>query len=90
MNAVAMESANRAYIQQTLNRLKEIATGQAPELSEVEGSMDSVPSKPKKKPVKKTSPASSLKKVKTAEKEIAGSAKAVNKPVRKTAGKRKE
>jgi trigger factor len=34
MNAVAMESANRAYIQQTLNRLKEIATGQAPNLSE--------------------------------------------------------
>ena len=32
MNAVAMESANRAYIQQTLNRLKDIATGQAPEL----------------------------------------------------------
>jgi hypothetical protein len=32
MNAVAMESANRAYVQQTLNRLKDIATGQAPEL----------------------------------------------------------
>jgi trigger factor len=32
MNAVAMESANRAYVQQTLNRLKEIAIGQAPEL----------------------------------------------------------
>jgi trigger factor len=32
MNAVAMESANRAYVQQTLNRLKEIATGQAPGL----------------------------------------------------------
>jgi trigger factor len=32
MNAVAMESANRAYIQQTLNRLKEIANGQAPTL----------------------------------------------------------
>ncbi len=29
MNAVAMESANRAYVQQTLNRLKDIATGQA-------------------------------------------------------------
>jgi trigger factor len=34
MNAVAMESANRAYIQQTLNRLKDIAMGIAPELSE--------------------------------------------------------
>jgi trigger factor len=33
MNAVAMESANRAYVQQTLNRLKDIATGQAPELT---------------------------------------------------------
>ncbi len=32
MNAVAMESANRAYVQQTLNRLKDIATGQAPDL----------------------------------------------------------
>ncbi len=29
MNAVAMESANRAYVQQTLNLLKDIATGQA-------------------------------------------------------------
>jgi hypothetical protein len=33
MNAVAMESANRAYVQQTLNRLKDIAIGQAPELA---------------------------------------------------------
>ena len=32
MNAVAMESANRAYVQQTLNRLKNIATGESPEL----------------------------------------------------------
>jgi trigger factor len=32
MNAVAMESANRAYVQQTLNRLKDIATGHAPDL----------------------------------------------------------
>ena len=32
MNAVAMESANRAYVQQTLNRLKDIAIGAAPEL----------------------------------------------------------
>jgi trigger factor len=36
MNAMAMESANRAYVQQTLNRLKDIATGQAPELPEEE------------------------------------------------------
>jgi len=33
MNAVAMESANRAYVQLTLDRLKDIATGQAPELA---------------------------------------------------------
>jgi trigger factor len=33
MNVVAMESANRAYVQQILNRLKDIATGQAPEVS---------------------------------------------------------
>jgi trigger factor len=34
MNAVAMESANRAFVQQTLNRLKDIAMGQAPEIPE--------------------------------------------------------
>jgi trigger factor len=90
MNAVAMESANRAYVQQTLNRLKEIATGQVPELSVAEGTMDSALSKPKKKTVKKTSTASSLKEGKTAKKEVAGSAKTAKKPVRKTAGKRKE
>ena len=33
MNSVAMEAANRAYVQQTLNRLKDIAIGQAPELN---------------------------------------------------------
>ena len=33
MNAVAMESANRAYVQQTLNRMKDIAAGSAPELA---------------------------------------------------------
>jgi len=44
MNAVAMESANRAYVQQTLDRLKDIATGTVPEfvneaasLKEMEG-----------------------------------------------------
>ena len=90
MNAVAMESANRAYVQQTLNRLKEIATGQVPELSVAEGTMDSALSKPKKKTVKKTSTASSLKEVKTAKKEVAGSTKIAKKPVKKTAGKSKE
>jgi trigger factor len=33
MNAVAMESANRAFVQLTLNRLKDIATGKAAELA---------------------------------------------------------
>lgn len=33
MNAVAMESANRAYIQQTLDRIKDIAEGKAPEIT---------------------------------------------------------
>ena len=33
MNAVAMESANRAYVQLTLNRLKDIATDQAPDIA---------------------------------------------------------
>ena len=32
INVVAMESATRAYLQQTLNRLKDIATGVAPDL----------------------------------------------------------
>ena len=45
MNSVAMESANRAYIQQTLNRLKEIATGQAPELPVDEGMKITAPKK---------------------------------------------
>jgi trigger factor len=70
MNAVAMESANRAYVQQTLNRLKDIATGQAPELivenvSEEETKTGKVISKKpttrkkaagEKKPAKKASP----------------------------------
>jgi trigger factor len=50
MNNVAMESANRAYIQQTLNRLKEIATGQALDLEENESKISGV-----KKPAKTTS-----------------------------------
>jgi hypothetical protein len=61
MNAVAMESANRAYVQQTLNRLKDIATGQAPEL----------PEKETKEPAsKKSTRASSPKKRKTAGKAV--------------------
>jgi trigger factor len=36
MNAVAMESANRAYVRQTLDRMKAIAIGEAPELEAAE------------------------------------------------------
>jgi trigger factor len=52
MNAVAMESANRAYVQQTLNRLKDIATGQAPELTS--GTLSENEGKTKKAAVKKS------------------------------------
>ncbi len=65
MNAVAMESANRAYGQQTLNRLKDIATGQAPELPMEEGT--------KKTAARKSSKAASTKKA-TGEKKAAGTA----------------
>jgi trigger factor len=47
VNAVAMESANRAFVQQTLDRLKEIATGQAPDLQK-----DDLDKPISKKPVK--------------------------------------
>jgi len=57
MNTVAMESANRAYVQQTLNRLKDIATGLAPELPE---------DKTKKPASRKSSKATSPKSNKTA------------------------
>ncbi len=46
MNAVAMEFANRAYVQLTLNRLKDIATGQAPEITD-----ENLPEKGKTKKV---------------------------------------
>ena len=52
VNAVAMESANRAYVQQTLDRLKEIATGNAPTLEKDE-SQDQIPAKPLKKYIPK-------------------------------------
>jgi trigger factor len=55
MNAVAMESANRAYVQQTLNRLKDIATGQAPELPVEE--IYPMPKKAVKAPSKKSATA---------------------------------
>jgi trigger factor len=54
MNAVAMESANRAYVQQALNRLKDIATGNAPELP-VEEEKKTTTKKSKTAGTKKTS-----------------------------------
>lgn len=92
MNAVAMESANRAYVQLTLNRLKDIATGQAAELSA--SSETDASAEPEKKPStrkpsakkaageKKASPAS--KKATTAKKSPAGEKKTAT---RKTAAK---
>lgn len=50
MNAVAMESANRAYLQQTLERLKLIATGMSPEPAEETPDGKTIPGpKPNKK-----------------------------------------
>ena len=90
MNAVAMESANRAYVQQTLNRLKEIATGQALELPIAEDSIDSATSKPMKKSVKKTSSKSSIKEAKTVNKKVAGTNETTKKNAGKTAKKQEE
>ncbi len=59
MNAVAMESANRAYVQQILNRLKDIATGQAPELPVSE--IYPMPKKADKTPSKKSGTAGKVK-----------------------------
>jgi len=58
MNAVAMESANRAFVQLTLNRLKDIATGQAPEL---EGEAKAEKATPKKAAAKKPAGSKSAK-----------------------------
>jgi trigger factor len=52
MNAVAMESANRAYVQLTLNRLRAIATGNAPDVTEEEPSTNQP--KPRKSTTKKS------------------------------------
>jgi trigger factor len=62
MNAVAMESANRAYVQQTLNRLKDIANGQAPEITVEE--IYPMSKKTSKVPGKKSSPAAKSKSTK--------------------------
>jgi trigger factor len=72
MNAVARESANRAYIKQTLERMKAIAMGQYPE---VPGNDKLVKKAAKKTSGKKTNQKSSSSKVST------GNAK---KPVKKT------
>lgn len=46
LDAVAVESANRAFVQLTLNRLKEIATGQAAELEKPGGELANAEQKP--------------------------------------------
>jgi trigger factor len=77
LDAVAMESANRAFVQLTLNRLKEIATGQAPALEKAEeGAEDKEEKKPtaKKAPSSKTTAARAKKPV-SAEKTAASAKK---------------
>jgi trigger factor len=94
MNGVAMESANRAYVQQTLNRLKDIATGQAPELQAVEKKKEPAKDKAARKPAKNTSSESSPKSKKTAgSKAIREKKPALGAPSpksRKNAGKNKD
>jgi trigger factor len=70
MNAVAMESANRAYVQQTLNRLKDIATGQAQELTE---ETDKPATKKSSKPVSA--------KVNSTSRKLAGEKKSATTPI---------
>lgn len=55
LNALAMESANRAYLQQTLERLKAIVTGQIspPRNADTLGNRGKVKAIPKKKPTSK-------------------------------------
>jgi len=80
MNAVAMESANRAYVQQTLERLKDIATGTAPEL--VDGTASSKEMQGEQAVAKKT----------TARKKVAGEKKPASKTasVKRTSSKAKK
>ena len=90
MNSVAMESANRAYIQQTLNRLKDIATGQAPDLSPVEDQKASTTKKTEKKPVKKAATKSSSKDAKTGSEKVVAAKKIIKKPASKTTTKQED
>lgn len=82
LDAVAMESANRAFVQLTLNRLKDIATGQAPALEKAEE--EKTEAKPAKKasarktPAKK-SPAPKARKAASTEKSAAVAKKAPSK-----------
>ncbi len=66
MNTVAMQSANRAYIQQTLSRLQEIASGTAPDLIATDGKSPSasVKTSVKKKAVSQKSETSTISKEK--------------------------
>jgi len=71
VNAVAMESANRAYVQQTLNRLKEIATGQAPKLEVSKDGENISKTKPTKRSSKNATSKPNVKKSKDIDKEPA-------------------
>jgi hypothetical protein len=86
-----VESANRAYVQLTLNRLKEIATGQAPALDQVEGTTEGkTPSRKastKKSSGGKTASAKTTRKA-PVKKQSASPKKAVKAKV--SAGKKKE
>jgi trigger factor len=78
MNAVAMESANRAYVQQTLNRLKAIATGQAPELPVEE--IYPMPKKASMAPTKKSASAAKVKAPKNTKSSTGATVAKVKKP----------
>jgi trigger factor len=56
LDAVAVESANRAFVQLTLNRLKEIATGTAPDLETPAEEAAEAEPKSKQKPATKKAP----------------------------------
>jgi trigger factor len=83
MNAVAMESANRAYVQLTLDSLKDIAIGKAPELAKAEvttGKKATAKKAATKKAAQEKPSASKTKKVTPEKKPAAG-------PKKATAGK---
>jgi hypothetical protein len=75
LNAVARESASRAYVRQTLERMKAIANGQAPELPGEEKA-----EKPSKKPAQAAAKKSAGAKPAAAKKPVAAKKPAAAKP----------